>query len=240
LDPVTLLVKALPKKTQIVGDFSLDYTLKKHQVKAYETLPLQVMIKGKGYPPILDSLLPNDVNFTLFTEKPIVDTLVTVEGSSNTITYPMALSHHKSFTLSEVNLKAFNPKTKKSYLLTIPSQSFKITEVPKIKLVDTIDNPPALASPWEWIQTFLGYFVVFLAGYLSALAFKWQKKSISQTVHPLKTKILATKETKALLQLLMATDAQRFSTTIEKLESSLYRDAKINLSKVKEEAIDLI
>ena len=240
-----LHVKPLPKDTQLIGDFTLNHTIKKHQAKAYEALPLQVTLKGKGYPPVLDTLLPTDVNFTLFTEKPMAKTIVTTEGSHSTVTYPMALSHSKSFTLSEVNLKAFNPKTEKSYKLTIPTQTFDITEVPKTQLVDKTNTPPRLSSNWEWIQTLLGYLVVFVAGYCSALVFKWQKKSTLKEVHPLIEKINACKESKALLQLLMATDAHRFAPCIEKLENSLYQNAKINiskinLSKVKKEAIDLI
>jgi hypothetical protein len=38
----------------------------------------------------------------------------------------------------------------------------------------------------------------------------------------------------------MAYDSHRFASCISKLESSLYGDGKIKLSKVKEEAINLI
>ena len=75
---------------------------------------------------------------------------------------------------------------------------------------------------------------------LTAWAWKWQKKSTQTKQHPLIHKIQATKEARQLLQLLLAQDSKRFSKSIETLEKALYQDGKINLNKVKKEAIDLI
>ena len=245
LTPATLTVKPLPKDTQVVGDFTLAYTIKTHQAKAYEALPFQVTLTGNGYPPLIKHLLPKDVNFTLFTENPIVHSSADAKGIHSTVTYPMALSHSQDFSLPNMTLKAFNPKTQKSYTLTVPSQNFKVTEVATVNLVDKIDYPPTLKADWSWVQTLLGYLVVFAAGYLSALAFKWQKKTISKTENPLIEKIQKTKDSKVLLQLLMAYDSHRFASCIKDLESTLYGDGKIkqrniNINKVKEEAIGLV
>ena len=245
LPDIKLHVKALPKDTQLVGDFTLDYTLKKHQAKPYEAIPFQVTLKGKGFPPLLPHLLPQDGNFTLFTENPIVKSTSTIAGTQSSIHYSMALSHTKDFTLPQVQFKAFNPKTRQSYILTIPSQDFKIIDVDKNTLLDHTDYPPFLKSDWAWIQTLLKYLVVFVAGFLSALAFRWQKKAVTQTQNPLIEKIQNTKDLKALLQLLMAQDSHRFASSIRDLENALYGDGKIkprniNINKVKEEAIDLV
>jgi len=245
LNPVTLTVKPLPKGTQIVGDFTLDYTIKTHQAKAYEALPFQMTLKGNGYPPLIEHLIPKDVNFTLFTEKPILHSTADAQGTHSSVTYPMALSDHQDFTLPAITLKAFNPKTEHSYLLTVPLQNFQVSKVAITNLVDKTDYPPTLKANWSWIQTLLGYLVVFAAGYLSAFAWKWQKKTTTKTEHPLIEKIQKTKDTKALLQLLMAYDSHRFAPSISKLENSLYGDGKIksrdiNINKVKEEAIGLV
>ena len=240
LPPLQLQVKPLPKGTQLVGDFSLTHTLKKHQADAYEPLPFQVSIQGSGYPPLLDSLLPKEGNFTQFTEKPIVRSSITTQGSQNTVTYPMALSHSESFTLPSIILKAFNPKTEKSYMLTVPSQHFDIKKVAVNTLVDPIDAPALFKEDWSWLSTLLGYIVVFAAGYLTALSWKWKKKSSAKVRDPLIQKIQNCKDEKALLQVLIATDSQRFTSSIEKLETSLYRNGKINLNKVKQEAEEQI
>jgi len=103
-------------------------------------------------------------------------------------------------------------------------------------LIDTIDAPDLAKEDWSWFSTLLGYIVVFAAGYLTALSWSWKKKSISKIHHPLIQKIQNCKDEKALLQVLMAADSKRFSTSIEKLETSIYGNGKINLNKVKQEA----
>ncbi|MEA1880774.1 MAG: BatD family protein [Campylobacterota bacterium] len=244
LDPLSLQVKPLPLNTKLVGDFTLEYSLKKHQANAYEALPFQIQLKGKGHPPVLENLLSKDNNFTLFTEKPIVKTVSSIKGSQSTVKYAMAFSHNKNFTLPKLTLKAFNPKTEKSYSLTVPRQTFDIEQVDKDSLLDKVDNPPKLTSTLSayraWLSTLLSYMLVFVAGYFTALLFRWQKKSVQKKRHPLVEKITACKEPKALLQLLMATDNHRFSIPIEKLEDSLYADGKISLNKVKKEVMEML
>jgi len=244
LPPLTLKAKALPKDTSLVGDFSLTYSIKKHKAKAYEPLPFQVTLKGSGYPPLLKHLFPKDINFTLFQEKPIVHAINSSQGTSSSVIYPMALSHAKDFDLKPIVIKAFDPKTKESYELSIPEQHFDIQKVAVNALVDKIDSPKPLQSDWSWFTTIvtslLSYLVVFAAGYLTAISLKWKKKTTEQTSHPLKEKIEACKDEKALLQLLMATDSKAFRSSIEKLEKGLYGNGKINFNKVKQEAQESI
>ena len=240
LPPLNLQVNPLPEETALVGDFSLTHSIKKHQAKAYEPLPLQVSIKGRGYPPLLDSLLPKDGNFTRFTEKPIVKSITTPKGTQSTVTYPMALSHSQSFTLSPIILKAFDPQREKSYTLEVPSQHFDIQTVAAQSLVDRVDSPDVLKEDWSWLSTLLGYIVVFSAGYLTALSWKWKKKQSQKASHPLIRKIQNCKDEKALLQVLIAADSKHFTSCIEKLEASLYGNGKINLNKVKQEAEEQI
>jgi hypothetical protein len=244
LPPLELTVKALPKGTQIVGNFILDFKVKQHKADAFEPLPFQVTLKGFGYPPLLD-LLPKDVNFTVFTEKPLVKSVSTIQGTHSTVYYPIALSHFKSFTFDSINLKAFNPKTEKIYMLSIPEQNFNITEVDKASLLDKIDSPKVLKSDWSWLTVLLTYLIVFVAGCLTVLFWKWTKKVQRTETSPLKGKIQNCKNHKALLQILLAHDSQHFSAVIKTLESSLYGDGKINpinsnLKKVKKEAMDMI
>jgi len=244
LPPLTLKAKALPKGTSLVGDFSLTHSLKINKAKAYEPLPFQVTITGSGYPPLLERLLPKDVDFTLFTENPIVKAVNSSQGTSSTVIYPMALSHSKSFDLETIVIKAFNPKTQKSYKLTVPKQHFDIHKVDVKSLIDKIDSPKPLQSDLSWLTTILtsllSYLVVFAAGFLTAISLKWKKKSTVHASHPLREKIEACKDEKALLQLLMATDAKQFALSIEKLEKGLYGKAKINFNKVKQEVLEML
>jgi len=240
LPPLLLEVKALPQGTELVGDFKITHQVKQHKGKAYEPLPIQVSLQGKGYPPVLATLLPKEGNFTRFTEKPLIHSVVNRQGTQSTVTYPMALSHSQSFTLSPVEIKSFNPQSEKSYLLTVPSQHFEISKADRSTLLDKSDSPKVLKADWSWIKTLLGYLVVFAAGVLTALSWKWRKKSTKGITHPLVQKIQNCQDEKALLQVLMAADNKDFDTSIEKLEASLYGNAKINLKNVKQEILEQI
>lgn len=240
LPPLRLKVKSLPEGTLFVGDFTLTHQFKTHKAKPHEPFPFQVHIEGQGYPPLLESILPKEGTFTRFTERPLVKSIATSKGTQNSVSYPMALSHAKSFTLPTITIKAFNPKTETSYFLSVPSQHFDIEEIPKDTLIDSHDTPKPFSMDWSWLINLLSYLIVFGAGYLSALAWKWQKKKVQRSLHPLHEKITNCKDERMLLQVLMATDDKRFTPSIQKLEASLYGDGKINLNKVKQEAQDLI
>lgn len=241
LPPLTLHVKSLPQGTELVGNFTLDATLKRHQAKAYEALPFHITIRGKGYLPLLPNILPHDINFTLFQEKPIIKTLSSTQGTQSTVKYSMALSHVKDFTLPAVSIRAFNPLSEKAYMLRIPSQKFKITEVNKTTLIDKVDTPPLLVEDWSWFKTLFSYLFVFFCGYLTANALPWQKKvKQEKAINPLEEKIKNAQTEKELLQILMANESKVFDSCIHMLEDSLYANGKINLRKVKEKALYLL
>ena len=240
LPPFQLHIKALPKAVQLVGDFSLEYKIKKHQAKAYEPLPLQITIKGTGYPPLLENILPKELNVTRFKEKPILHTVNTKEGSQSSVTYPIALSHTQSFDLHTIVLNAFNPKTDKAYTLSIPKQHFEIQRVDVNSLVDKIDDPKPLQGDYGWLTSLFSYLVVFGAGVLTALTLKRKKRITINKTDPLIEKIEACQDAKALLQLLMATNSRQFASNIEKLEKHLYGNGKMNLKKIKQDILEKI
>lgn len=238
LPPLKLHIKALPKETQLVGDFHLDYTVNTHQAKAYAPISMQVILKGKGYPPHIKDLIPTSKHYTLFGETPQIKTSPAKKGFIATAAYLFALSADKNFTLPQITLNAFSPHTQKSYTLSIPKQHFDIQSVDTKSLIDSIDNPPELKADWQWLKSLLSYLVVFAAGFLSAMVLKIKKRHIQEQMHPLIVKIKETKDAKSLLQLLMAQDSHQFRQSIEKLEDALYQNAKIDLSKVKQEIME--
>ena len=240
IPPVALHIKALPSGTQIVGDYTLDYRIDKHHAKAYIPLSMQITLKGKGYPPRLSNIIPKNPEYTLFSETPEIKTFSTKEGFVTTAKYLFALSAQKSFTLPAITLHAFNPQIQQSYTLEIPKQDFEVEAVDKSTLLDKTDMPVPLHTDLTWFKNLLTYLVIFVAGYLSATVIKWQRKNSLKKVHPLAEKIHQASDSKALLQILMAQDSHRFAPCISHLEKALYQNGKINLSKVKEEAIDLL
>lgn len=238
LPPLSLEVKPLPLETQIVGDFTLKHKLQKTDAQAYEPISFNMQIEGMGYPPLLEDILQDKGNFTLFKETPIRNSTLNKEETKSSILYHMALSHHKDFITPKIEINAFNPKTESSYLLSIPSYSFVIKKVAKKSLLDATDSPKPFQVDFSWFIALFGYLVVFVAGYLTAITLKWRRKQTRKTNNPLKQKIADIKEEKVLLQLLMATDTQYFSDEIEKLENSLYKNENIDLRTVKKAVME--
>jgi len=234
LEPITLQIKALPKATELVGDFKLNYTFKTHHAKAYQAIPFELEIKGQGYPPLVENILQSESNFTLFKEQPLIQSVASTAGTKNTISYSMAISNAKSFLLKERTIKAFNPKTQKSYLLTIPQQDFNIEPVDPNTLIDKEDFPKPIESDFSWVGNFFSYFIVFIAGYLTALALQWREQSKPKTEHPLYKKVKRSKDAKELLQLLMAQNQDTFKSTINALENLIYNKSKTSFKSIKE------
>ncbi|MFT7879166.1 MAG: hypothetical protein ABXS91_02120 [Sulfurimonas sp.] len=235
LAPLRLKVKPLPSGTLLVGDFTLTHELKRHEATAYEPIPFSVEIKGTGYPPVLDEFFISTDDYTLFKETPEVSTIRSTKRTDNTVIYPMAISAAKNFTLDETNIPSFNPLTKKSYVLTIPEQAFKITPVAQSALVDRVDSPaPIKATDWSWVGTLLAYIVVFISGFLTAKSVQWYTKE--KIKHdPLIEKITQTNDPKTLLALLIAEDSKKFVSVIEKLESHIYGEKPLDLRAIKKE-----
>ena len=240
VSPLLLHVKSFPKGTQFVGDFHLSYHIKKHKADAYEPIAMNIAIEGKGYPPLIETLIPKSENITVFTEKPLIRKKIDNTGILYKAIYALAISGNKTFDLPPIQISAFDPHKKKIYKLEIPKQHFDITPVDVNALVDKTDTPARFKNDLSWITTFLIYLIVFAAGYFTALAIRSRKKVMIQTVHPLKEKIEACHDAKALLQLLMSTNSRRFTSNIEKLEKHLYGNGKMNLKKIKQDILEKI
>ncbi len=240
LPPLKLHIKPLPKGTQLVGDFHLDYSVNTHHAKMDEPVSVKITLKGKGYPPHLKHLIPQSKAYTLFSEKPRTATSSGKKGIAIQTTYLFALSAKNSFTLPEIKLHAFDPDKEKSYILTLPKQHFDIQPVDKKSLVDKRNIPPLLQTNLVWLKNLFGYLMAFAAGYFTARLFKLPKRSAKKTKHPLEEKIQNTKDAKTLLQLLMATDSKKFASSIENLEKHLYGDGTMNLKKIKQDILEKI
>ncbi len=231
--PVHIDVKPLPEGTELIGDFTLDWEIKQHTAEAYEPINMKVVIRGEGYPPVLDHIFPQEGEVSFFRQPPVVKNFPDKKSIRYEVTYTMAVSHDKSFTLSAVKLHAFNPKTEKSYVLEIPEQHFDIHPADRSILLDSSDNPLPFHVDFSWFVTLLGYLLTFAAGYMSARSIKKKKREQAALRHPLEEKIAACKDARSLLQVLMAADKQSFAEETEALENALYRNGKIDLKQIK-------
>jgi len=232
LKPLLLDVKELPKNTALVGDYKLSYKLDKNSTEAYDPVNLKVVLKGKGNTPNIE-LLPKSKSYNLFTQEPKVKSLHSSKGTYNTVEWDYAISAKEDFLLPKVVLKAFNPKTKKSYELTIPSQAITVFAVAKESLVDKEDTPSISSkTDWSWLGWLFSYVAVFVAGFLmpkDILERRWGKKSSVV----IKDDVALAKTHKELLKVLLARNNVKDKEAIGLLEDSLYRGKKVALSSIK-------
>ena len=238
LPPLKLQVKPLPKGTQLVGNFTLDYKIQKEHAEAFEPIPFTVTIKGTGYPPVMHTMIPKQEKFTLFKEAPIIHSSRSIRGTQSSVIYPYAISAGESFDLPALVIKAFDPKTRKSYELGIPKKHFVIKKPAISTLVDKTDTPKPLQNNWGWLYNLLGCLIVFAAGFMSAKLIKWGHFA-KPVLHPdsLSEEIRHAADHKALLALLVATDSKRYKESIEKLEKHLYGKKNISLKQIKKALI---
>jgi hypothetical protein len=236
LSPIKLNVQPLPAQTELVGAFKLTSKFKTHKAKVYQAIPCTVTIKGQGYPPIIKDIIPQG-DYTLFKEQPLLKSVATIQGTQNSIIYNMALSHNQSFILKARHIKAFNPKTKTSYTLTIPQQKFEIEKVDPQELIDQEDSPKPLSRDFSSISDFFSYLMVFIAGYFTALLVKSKYKKEAKEENIFKNRVKSSKSAKELLALLMAENNQKFQKQIEALERLIYTNGNQTFKEIQNEII---
>ena len=111
--PLVLNVKSVPKSTDLVGDFTLSYSLDKTTTNAYAPIQLKVELKGIGKLTSF-ALLEKSAKYHLFTQQPKLQNFHMVAGTKSALTWEYAISAKESFVLPKVVLNGFNPKTQKS------------------------------------------------------------------------------------------------------------------------------
>ena len=234
LKPLALEIKSLPKGTELVGDFTLTHTLDKKETEAYDPINLSVKLKGEGF---LESfeLLKESKSYKLFTQNPKLKIAHSKMGSKSTLEWDYAVSAKENFSLPKVALKAFNPKTQKSYTLGFPAYDINVKAIEASTLLDKEDFPArAKGVDWNFGAWLFSYVMVFVAGLLMPRdLFKRRKKVNNSSEDILKEKIEKAKTHKALLDMLLFENNAKFSKAIDALEGVVYNGENISLVKIK-------
>ncbi|CAA6813379.1 MAG: Unknown protein, partial [uncultured Sulfurovum sp.] len=146
--PLSLEVKAIPKGTDLVGDFTLTAKLDRKSTEAYDPVNLNVLLKGKGYISPF-KLLKDSENYKLFTQNPKFKTFHTSNGSTSSLEWHYAISAKENFGIDKRVLKAFNPLNEKVYELVLPSYDVKVKQIDEASLLDKEDYP-AKSEGIDW------------------------------------------------------------------------------------------
>ncbi len=235
LKPMMLNVKALPKGVDLVGNFKLTHTLDRQETDAFDPINLKVELKGRGDIEPFE-LLKDNKSYRLFHQAPILKNFYTKEGTTTDIKWEYAISAKESFTLPDIELKAFNPKTKKLYSLKTPEYKIKVNSVEKERLLDSEDVPaPSKPINWDWWRWLFSYIFVFIAGFLMPRDLLKRKKIIVKSEENiLQEKIKSAKTHKALLEILLLENDTQFTKAISVLEEVVYGKGNVSLGKIKE------
>ena len=236
INPYMLSVKSLPKGVDLVGNFSLTHSLSTQSTDAFEPIYLKAELKGEGYLEAFNLIDENSTTYHLFKEMPKVQNFHSKQGTRSSIEWDYAISAQNNFSLKEVRLKAFNPKTKKVYELKIPSYAISVKNIKKEMLLDK-ENYPSSSSTidWSWLGTLFSYLIVFMGGFLVPKDIFKRKIVLEKSSEEiLFEKIKNAKTHKVLLKILLTENSLNYHEAIASLESVIYNKKRISLSKIKD------
>ncbi len=182
LEPLELKVKALKPGTVLVGDFKLASHLLSDTVDQFSTVQVSYTLNGVGYLDKKMEPLPPIKDATLFDD--IVDH--TFKSSKNGYVvereYAYAISAEDDFTLPEIHLQAYSPRTERYYELIAPASKITIKKIDPKTLVDDKEFPVQETYDWSWVKNSLLALFIFTAGFMTAklsegIHFKWLQRS---------------------------------------------------------------
>ena len=87
--------------------------------------------------------------FHYFTEKHLLDSKATSQGTNNIVHCSIVFSTAKDFLVPNIVLKAFNPKNQHTYCLTVPAQNFDVKKISVNHLIDKVNISKMIEIDWS-------------------------------------------------------------------------------------------
>jgi len=237
--PLELTIKPLTETVDLVGDFTLQTAINKTEVNSYDDVNIIYTLKGNGYNNKKINLLHDIKNVHIFSEISNSYMKLSEKGFAYERKFIYALSSKRDFTIPEVNLKAYSPRTHKYYKLLSKAYIIQVTPIDTTTLLDTEDAPISKhLIDFRGLQEFIIYFLVFFSGFLTAklvqINIPWRKKENKLS------NIQQTKEPKELILVLINNYKNRnIEGFITQLEDLAYNHSvKKSFTEIKKEVID--
>ena len=235
-------VKPLPLRADLVGRFRVERTVAKSSVESYEPLYVDVKVSGTGYAPDLDKIawLPPIKGVKLFVDRPKKTLRYTRDGMTVEAVYRYALMSQSDFKIAGVSLQAFDTAQKKRYRIELEPVKVNVTPVETSLLLDKKSTPKPVEPPTESIKRFFIMFLIFAAGWISAVLAMRLRAVFSgrNSADEWKKMVKSSKDARELMKLLVLKDAVGYKEQIEKLERAVYAKEAVNLKRIKKEVLN--
>ncbi len=240
--PKIVEVKPLPVRASLVGRFRVERTVAKSGVESYEPLYVDVKVSGTGYAPDLDKIawMPPIKGVKLFVDRPKKSLHYTQDGIFVEAVYRYALISQSDFKIAGVSLQAFDTAQKKGYKIELEPVKVSVTSVETSLLLDKKSAPEPVESPIESIKRFFIMFLIFAAGWTSAVLATRLRAVFSDPsgADEWKKRVKSCKDARELMKLLVMRDADGYKEQIERLERAVYAKEGVNLKRIKKEVLN--
>ncbi|MDB2562701.1 hypothetical protein N9X61_03770 [Sulfurimonas sp.] len=218
--------------SKLIGQFSMDIKKDVLNVKAYKPFHLSVKISGSGNFDALDDIDFDIEGVKVFSQEPVKDLHLNIDGYEGTWIQKFAFVASKSFTIPKYKIDYFDRKSHVKKTLEIKPMEVKVQEVyKKSELLDEENEHYSL----EFMRGYIYYILTFITGFLLA-KIKFKSKSINTKNTQLRDKIQNTKSLDTLSMLLILNNQRKFNDILTMIESQ----ELTSLAKAKNQAIKLI
>ena len=229
----TVVLDISAHQENLTGHFSLNVTLDKNEVKAYEPVHLDTHIQGEGnFDEMQDIVLLID-GVKVFSEVGEKHYKLTENGFQGEWEQKFSLVGAKDFTIKPIVLSYFDIVKKERVLLRSESFDIKVQEAYlKEELLDEVDDESS--SWWSW--SYLNYVFTLILGVVLgrySLHFKAIKKSPEGFVE----EIEACNSVNRVLTKLVINGDTRFSSLIQKYD---LLGSKASLKELKREIVSIV
>ena len=224
---LNISVKPLPKGVDIVGEFTINATVDKHEISPNEALNVTVTVSGKGNLEDIKTFKPFIDGVSVFDEKISVVNLK--------LSQKMALVADNDFVVPSFSLTFYNPKTKKVVMIkskeiSIKVKGAKVQQELNIKRDDSLKTETvvvkevvkegSISLAWLGAAFVLGVLSTILIMLLKPWDYIKREKSFNIKDHKL-----------LLVKLLPYQDDKEVKKMIDRLEKNLYSKEKVEIDK---------
>lgn len=233
LPSVVLDVAPLPKGVKIVGDYHLDFEIDSNRTVANQQIDVAYTLKGRGYQPGIDKLLPAIDG---------VESFLAVEHFDDKLfhksVFHYAFIADRNFTIPAVKIAAYNPYLQREYQLETP----KIPIVVKESETNEGTTTPLLQNlSWQTFKHYIDALLAFISALLVCAILIFLRKRYAKRLTPEERflyRIQHAKTSKDILQHLLAYDRDFFAPEIASLEMRIYSTGgprKVSMKRLKKE-----